>query len=79
MLAVSRNYKESDYIPCIAWGRVAQYTSELKVENRIKRYEMVQSRQYFKRFSLESEARENRTAYEIFIMRMMKVEDLRLE
>lgn len=79
MLAVNRTYKKSDYIPCIAWGRVAQYASELEVGNRIKLYGRVQSRQYFKRFSPESEAGEYRTAYEISIMRMMKVEDLRLE
>lgn len=79
LVAVNRTYNKSDYIPCIAWGRNAQYASELQVGNRIKLYGRVQSREYFKRFSPESEAGENRTAYEISIMRMMKVEGLRLE
>lgn len=74
MVAVNRNYNKSDYIPCIAWGRVAQHARELEVGNRIKLYGRAQSRQYFKRVSPESEERESRTAYEISIMRM-KVED----
>lgn len=79
MIAVNRTYKKCDYIPCITWGRVAQYASELKVGDRIKIYGRLQSRQYFKRFSPDSEEGELRTAYEISIMRIMRVEDLRLE
>lgn len=79
MVAVSRNYKKADFIPCIAWGKVAHYASELQVGDRIKLFGRVQSREYFKRFSPESEAGETRTAYEVSIMRMAKVENLRLE
>lgn len=39
----------------------------------------VQSRVYFKRYSKDSEAGEYRDAYEISIMRMQRVEDLKLE
>lgn len=79
LIAVNRPYGKSDYIPCIAWGRVAQCTSEFEAGNRVKLYGRVQSREYFKRFSKDSEAGEYRDAYEISVMRMQKVEDLRLE
>ena len=79
LIAVNRPYGKSDYIPCIAWGRVAQWASEFEVGNRVKLYGRVQSREYFKRFSKDSEAGEYRDAYEISVMRMQKVEDLRLE
>ena len=78
-IAVNRPYGKSDYIPCIAWGRVAQWASEFEVGNRVKLYGRVQSREYFKRFSKDTEAGEYRDAYEISVMRMQKVEDLRLE
>lgn len=32
-IAVNRPYGKSDYIPCIAWGRVAQWASEFEVGN----------------------------------------------
>ena len=79
LIAVNRPYGKSDYIPCIAWGRVAQWASEFEVGNRVKLYGRVQSREYFKRFSKDTEAGEYRDAYEISVMRMQKVEDLRLE
>lgn len=79
LIAVNRPYGKSDYIPCIAWGRVAQWASEFEVGNRVKLYGIVQSREYFKRFSKDSEAGEYKDAYEISVMRMQKVEDLRLE
>ena len=79
LIAVNRPYKKSDYIPCIAWGRVAQWVSELEIGNRIKLYGRVQSREYFKRYSPNSEAGEFREAYEISVIRMQKVENLKLE
>lgn len=79
LIAVNMSYNRSAYIPCIAWGKVAQYASQLEVGNRIKLYGRIQSRQYFKRFSLDSEAGEYKDAYEISIMRMMKVDELLLE
>ena len=79
LIAVNRPYGKSDYIPCIAWGRVAQWASEFEVGNRVKLYGRVQSRKYFKRFFKDIEAGEYRDAYEISVMRMQKVEDLRLD
>lgn len=79
LIAVNRPYGKSDYIPCIAWGRGAQWVSEFEVGNRVKLYGRVQSREYFKKTSPDSDAREYRDAYEISVMRMQKVEDLRLE
>ena len=78
-IAVNRPYRKSDYIPCIAWGRVAQWASDLEVGNRVELYGRVQSREYFKKFSRNSEAGEYRDAYEISILRMQKVQELRLE
>ena len=79
LIAVNRPYGKSDYIPCIAWGRGAQWVSEFEVGNRVKLYGRVQSREYFKKTSPDSDAGEYRDAYEISVMRMQKVEDLRLE
>ena len=79
LIAVNRPYGKTDYIPCIVWGRVAQWASEFEVGNRVKLYGRVQSREYFKRFSKDTEAGEYRDAYEISVMRMQRVEDLRLE
>ncbi len=79
LIAVNRPYGKSDYIPCIAWGRVAQWVSEFEVGNRVQLYGRAQSREYFKRYSKDSEAGEFRDAYEISVMRMQRVEDLRLE
>lgn len=74
LIAVNRQYGKSDYIPCIAWGRVARYASSLEVGNEIEMYGRMQSREYFKRFFKDSEEGEYRTAYEISIKRLQKVE-----
>ena len=37
MLAVNRAFGKSDYIPCIAWGRNAQYAARFGVGDRIRR------------------------------------------
>lgn len=79
LIAVNRPYEKSDYIPCIAWSRVAQWVSELEIGNRIKLYGRVQSREYLKRYSPNSEAGEFREAYEISVIQIQKVENLKLE
>ena len=48
MLAVSRAFGKSDYIPCIAWGRNAQYASRFNVGDRVKLTGRLQSREYQK-------------------------------
>lgn len=79
LIAVNRNYGKSDYIPCIAWGRNAKWASYLEVGSRIELYGRVQSREYFKKFSPQSEAGEWRVVYEISVMRLQEVTDSRLE
>ncbi len=65
MLAVNRRYGRSDYIPCIAWGQVAQQVGELTVGSPLSAVGRIQSRQYTK---LLPEGSEIRTAYELSIM-----------
>ncbi len=73
LMAVNRPYGKSDYIPCIAWGKVAQLSSEFEVGKRVKLYGRIQRREYFKRYSPDSEAGEYKHAYEISIMRVEEV------
>ena len=75
LIAVNRPYGKSDYIPCITWGKVAKYTSELEVGTKVVFYGRIQSRDYFKRYSPDSEEGEYKTVYEISIMDLKKVED----
>lgn len=78
-IAVNRAYGKSDYLPCICWGRVAQWANQLNVGTRVKLYGRIQSREYFKKFTPDSNAGEYRNAYEISIMRMQEIETLKLE
>ena len=48
MLAVNRAFGKSDYIPCIAWGRNAQYASRFAVGERVSLTGRLQSREYQK-------------------------------
>ncbi len=48
MLAVNRAFGKSDYIPCIAWGRNAQFASRFQVGDRIRITGRLQSREYQK-------------------------------
>lgn len=73
LIAINRPYGKSDYIPCIAWGRMAQWTSGLEVGTRVQLYGRVQSRKYFKRLQ-DSAGGEYREAYEISVIRMHQVE-----
>ena len=63
MLAVSRAFGKSDYIPCIAWGRNAQYAARFNVGDRIKLTGRLQSREYQK--LLENGEYIARMAYEV--------------
>lgn len=74
LIAVNRPYKKSDYIPSIAWGRVARWASDLEVGSRVRLYGKIQSRKYLKRFP-DSEYGEYREAYEVSIMRMKRVKE----
>lgn len=62
MLAVNRQYRRTDYLPCILWGQTAQMVAGLEVGTKICLEGRLQSREYIK--VLESGS-EKRTAYEI--------------
>lgn len=73
LVAVNRSYNKSDYIPCIAWGRNARFSSKLEVGNRIRTWGRIQSRQYQKK--LGDGTAMNKVAYEVSISKMEKVEE----
>lgn len=63
LLAVNRQYRKSDYIPCICWGRNARFAGKLNVGEHIIIEGRIQSREYQKRIS-DTET-EPRVAYEV--------------
>lgn len=63
MLAVNRAFGKSDYIPCIAWGRNAQFASRFRVGDRIRVTGRLQSREYQK--LMESGEYIARNAFEV--------------
>lgn len=62
MLAVSRTYNRSDYLPIITWGRNARLTDKLSVGTEIKLEGRIQSREYTKYID---EVPVKRIAYEV--------------
>lgn len=72
ILAVNRRYGRADYLPCIAWGAVAQQASLLRTGARLTAEGRVQSRIYAK---TENGVTTDRTAYEVSIMRPAEVEE----
>lgn len=68
LLAVNRSYNKSDYLPCIAWGRNAQFSQNLNIGDNIKVWGRIQSREYQKR--LDDGTIYNRIAYEVSISKM---------
>lgn len=72
MLAVNRRYGRADYLPCIAWGAIAQQTAILPVGSRLTVEGRVQSRGYTK--TVDGVGQE-RTAYEVSIMRPAEPEE----
>lgn len=72
LIAVNRAYNKSDYIPCIAWGRNARYTVNLKVGDNIKIWGRIQSRNYQKRIG---EKVEDKIAYEVSISKIEIVKE----
>lgn len=67
MLAVNRRYGRSDYLPCIAWGSLAQRCGLLSVGARLMLEGRLQSRTYIKRLE---DREEERTAFEVSMMSM---------
>ncbi|WP_330655428.1 single-stranded DNA-binding protein [Alkaliphilus sp. B6464] len=67
------NKIKSDYIPTIAWGRNARFSSKLNVGDRIRIWGRIQSRQYQKKLSDGNVL--NKIAYEVSISKMEKVDE----
>ena len=72
ILAVNRRYGRADYLPCIAWGAVAQQTALLHTGQRLTVEGRVQSRVYTKN---DNGVLTDRTAYEVSIMRPAEIEE----
>ena len=64
-LAVNRRYGRSDYLPCIAWGSLAQRCARLGVGSRLTLEGRLQSRGYTKQLPDHTE---ERVAYECSAM-----------
>ena len=74
LLAVNRNYDKSDYIPCIAWGRNAQFTNKLQVGTKLEIEGRIQSRVYNKHYD-GLDVTVEKTAYEVSIIKLTIAED----
>ena len=72
ILAVNRRYGWADYLPCIAWGIVAQQVGQMTVGDPLAAEGRLQSRTYRK---LADGAYQERTAYEVSIMRPCDVRE----
>ena len=73
ILAVNRRCGRADYLPCIAWGAVAQSTALLQVGDSMALEGRIQSRTYTKTLP---EGAQERTAYEVSVMRPLTSEEL---
>ena len=60
LIAVNRKTRKSDYIPCVAWGKIADTANELKVGDNVILNGRIQSRQYTKNDEVK-------TVYEVSI------------
>jgi single-strand DNA-binding protein len=72
MLAVNRRYGRADYLPCIAWGSLAERCGELAVGDGLRIEGRFQSRRYVK---VENGQNQERTAYEISVMKLEPIEE----
>ena len=75
LLAVNRRYRRADYLPCIAWGRLAQECGEMTTGEPLWLNGRLQSRTYLKNLG---EVTQERTAFEISISSLEAVEDVPL-
>ena len=57
LLAVNRPYGKSDYIPCICWGRNANFARSFEVGGRLHIWGRIQSREYINKLSEAGEIR----------------------
>lgn len=68
MVAIPRRYGRADYLPVIAWGRLAAAVSGRAVGDTVSLEGRVQSRGYTKVIEGNSE---ERTAYEVSVMHLL--------
>ena len=69
-LAVNRRYGRSDYLPCIAWGSLAQRCGAMQVGRRLRLDGRLQSRVYTKQLEDRSE---ERVAFECSAMSLTEI------
>lgn len=69
LLAVNRTYNRPSYIPCIAWGVLADISSEMEIGSKLTIKGRFQSRKYNK--VLPSGLTEQRIAYEVSIWKLI--------
>ena len=72
-LEASSNKKLNSYLPCIAWGKIAQEISKLKVNDFVQISGRLQSREYKKHIS-ENDF-EIRVAHELYVESIIKQND----
>ena len=75
-LAVNRTYGRADYLPCIAWGSVAYHCAAMEIGDPLRLEGRLQSRIYTK--LLDGQPQE-RTAFEVSVMRLIEPEEERAE
>mgnify|MGYP004455377949 CR=1 FL=1 len=70
LLAVNRQYNKSDYIPCICWGRNAEFVSSMPVGTKMTIMGRIQSREYVKTINVSMETIK-KVAYEVSVNRVV--------
>ena len=73
LLAVNRQCRKTDYIPCICWGRNARYVGDLSVGTKISISGRIQSRTFLKK--IDEETTEERVAYELSASKVEVIEE----
>lgn len=73
LIAVNRPYGKSDYIPCICWGRNANFANGFTAGTRVSVSGRIQSRNYQKK--LDDGTFETRTAYEVSVGKLEVIEN----
>lgn len=73
LLAVNRQCRKTDYIPCICWGRNARYVGDLSVGTKISIAGRIQSRTFLKK--IDEDTTEERVAYELSASKVEVIEE----
>lgn len=72
MLAVNRNKRKTDYIPCVCWGDNAKKVKDYELGTEVMLVGRIQSRTYNKH--IEGDVVESRVAYEVSVSKINKVQ-----